>query len=49
MVGAVSSSIKAKYSLQVAVIQILVGVGVCSITLGSLPLSVTVLGGMYLC
>jgi hypothetical protein len=48
VVGAISSSIGAKYSLQVAVMRILVGVGVCSITLGvSLPLcrSVAVLGG----
>jgi hypothetical protein len=38
VVGAVSSSIRAKYNLHVAVIRILVGVGVCSITRGvSLP------------
>jgi hypothetical protein len=48
VVGAISSSSGAKYSLQVAVMQILVGMGVCSITLEvSLPLCyfVAVLGG----
>jgi hypothetical protein len=45
VVGAVSSSIVTKYSLQVAVIRILIGVGTCSITLRvSLPLFM-MLGG----